>query len=53
MLRLFNIFSRKYLIIGLGFALFLFIVGCGSKPIMLMNAPLDNGEDVPLPPTQE
>jgi len=53
MLRLFNIFSRKYLIIGLGFALFLFTGGCGSKPIMLMNAPLDNGEDVPIPPTPE
>ena len=53
MLRLFNIFSRKYLIIGLGFALFMFTGGCGSKPIMLMNAPLDNGEDVPIPPTPE
>ena len=53
MLRLFNIFSRKYLIIGFGFALLLFTVGCGSKPIMLMNAPLDNGEDVPIPPTRE
>ena len=40
----------------LSYAVFLLILstaGCGQKQIMLMNAPLDTGDKVPLPPTDE
>ena len=33
--------------------LLLSAAGCGQKQIMLMNAPLDSGDKVPLPPTDE
>ena len=35
------------------FLLIYSVVGCGQKQIMLMNAPLDTGDKVPLPPTNE
>ena len=35
------------------FLLLLSAAGCGQKQIMLMNAPLDTGDKVPLPPTDE
>ena len=35
------------------FLLLLSVAGCGQKQIMLMNAPLDTGDKVPLPPTDE
>ena len=35
------------------FLLLLSAAGCGQKRIMLMNAPLDTGDKVPLPPTDE
>ena len=35
------------------FLLILSLSGCGQKQIMLMNAPLDTGDKVPLPPTDE
>jgi len=41
------------LFIGLGFGLLMLSTACQSKPILLMNAPLDSGEDVPIPPTRE
>ena len=33
--------------------LILSAAGCGEKQVMLMNAPLDTGDKVPLPPTDE
>ena len=33
--------------------LLLSVAGCGQKQIMLMNARLDTGDKVPLPPTDE
>ena len=35
------------------FLMLLLVAGCGQKQIMLMNAPLDTGDKVPLPPTDE
>ena len=35
------------------FLIILYLAGCGQKQIMLMNAPLDTGDKVPLPPTDE
>ena len=43
----------KYLLFGAFFLLLHFSTGCGKKQIMLMNAPLDTGDKVPLPPTDE
>ena len=43
---------RKFLLCAV-FLLLLSASGCGKKQIMLMNAPLDTGDKVPLPPTDE
>jgi len=43
----------KNYLFGIVFLLLLSIAGCGQKQIMLMNAPLDTGDKVPLPPTDE
>ena len=52
-LRHTNFSSCKYLIFGLGCVLLLSISSCGEKTISLMNAPLDSGDEVPIPPTPE
>jgi hypothetical protein len=52
-LRLFNFKRSKFLLFGLGFVFLLLLSGCGSKPISLMNAPLDSGPEAPLKPTAE
>jgi len=43
----------KKLLSYAAFLLILSLSGCGQKQIMLMNAPLDTGDKVPLPPTDE
>ena len=35
------------------FLLLLSVAGCGQKQIMLMNAPLDTGDKIPLPPNED
>ena len=43
----------KNFLFGSVFLLLLSATGCGQKQIMLMNATLDTGDKVPLPPTDE
>ena len=43
----------KKFLFGAVFLLLISSAGCGQKQIMLMNAPLDTGDKVPLPPTDE
>ena len=43
----------KKLLLCAIFLLLLSAVGCGQKQIMLMNAPLDKGDKVPYPPSEE
>ena len=50
-LRLLNVNCFKILKYGLGFGFLLLLSGCGSKPISLMNAPLDLGLEAPISPT--
>ncbi|MBS1255737.1 MAG: hypothetical protein MAG581_01546 [Deltaproteobacteria bacterium] len=50
---LFKKFCTKYSLFGIGLGLLLFAAGCQEKQIMLMNAPLDSGDKVPIPPKEE
>ena len=43
----------KNFLFGAVLLIILSVSGCGQKQIMLMNAPLDTGDKVPLPPTDE
>ena len=43
----------KKFLLGAVFLLLLSAAGCQQKQIMLMNAPLDTGDNVPYPPSEE
>ncbi len=43
----------RYILFSAVFFVILYVAGCGQKQVMLMNAPLDTGDKVPLPPTDE
>ncbi len=43
----------KKILFSVAFFGLLWTAGCGKKQVMLMNAPLDTGDKVPLPPTDE
>ena len=49
----FQHYMLKKILFSVAFFGLLWTAGCGKKQVMLMNAPLDTGDKVPLPPTDE